>query len=572
MSAPARAEAQSLRALQTEIKATEQEIRRLRAAQIDFREMGARHQAAGVGFDIARMRLQISATKDAAKERKSIEDALTPKMRTKLLPPDIGHFVEQVKELKGGGGGVGFFDDLNRSLIGNITAGNLAASAIEGVASSVVHLVEGMARLTLQSAEYIVEVSEFRRNTETAFEVIRGTSEEGRRAFADFEDLGRRVHMPVEQAEGIAQRLMLQGEENMQTVKGVVRAVSELQRTGLQRGADALENIIERSLTSGTLKLPRFVKELGVSLPEFYKSLADRTHQGVEQVKKEIKSGTFTDVEAGIQELTAAISGGKVGQAAEKKLGIGDAITDIKNDVRSLFENIDASPIAGAIERARLLFEDTFGEVDQGAKDFGKVLVDAVTEGIDQVVLFGLKLKLTYLEAKLAAGDAFDAKNVKSFADGISLALDDMKGLAKAAKDTYDSVALMADILTLGAKHWAIPLLGEIEFQGEDAYLNRQARERAGAERPIQAEPHATGGVVQPADGEIFASVAPGETIVPVGGFDGGGRGDTRVTVEAGAVQIHAPHGTTATKEEMQQLSEQAVTDLIERLVAELGG
>jgi hypothetical protein len=139
--------------------------------------------------------------------------------------------------------------------------------------------------------------------------------------------------------------------------------------------------------------------------------------------------------------------------------------------------------------------------------------------------------------------------------------------------------------------------IGSISFTISDMSANREARERAGAEAPFageepagpsaedieRAQPHAAGGVVQPAQGEVFASVAPGETIVPAGAMNipdfsqmgemmGGNKGDTNVTVEAGAVQVHAPQGASVSKEDSQELTEQAMDDLVERLVNELGG
>jgi hypothetical protein len=356
-----------------------------------------------------------------------------------------------------------------------------------------------------------------------------------------------------------------------------VAAVADLQRTGLQYGADALEAIAERSLTVGALKLPpKSVKQLGVSLPDLYKRLAEHTHQGVEQVKSELKHGTF-DVEIGLQELTASITGGKVGEVAQSKLGIGDAFTDIKNDVRGMFEGIDTSPLADGIERARALFEDMFGDVDDSGKTFGQVVVDAVAEIEDRVVLFALKTKNEWWQAKHDIANAFDPKGVKSFEEKMKGVVLDVTTLATMAGQTYDFFEKMGHLALI------IP-----RFIADN--LNEDEREEKGDFSgldwtPRKEKPHAQGGVVQPADGEMFASVAPGETIVPagainipdfgssgMGGAFGGGRGATHVTVEAGAVQVHAPSGTMATRDEMQQLSEQAVVDLVERIVAELGG
>ena len=569
MSAPARAEAQSLRGLQAEIRATEVEIRRLKLEQLDLKAAGFKKVAGLTGEDIARMRVPLSAMKEDFRDLKAQQKQDLSGLKA-WQDLSLRALKAQEQATKGQ---TGFFEDLNKSLVGNIVLGDLAASAIRGIGGAIVDVVSGMARLTLDTAEYVVEVAEFRRNSEDAFTVLRGTVEEGKATFTAFEDLGRAVHMPTERAEGIAQRLMMQGEENMKTVKGVVEAVADLQRTGLQHGADTLEAIAERSLTLGAFKLPKFVKELGVSLPDLYAKLAARTHEGIEQVKKELKAGTFKDVEAGIQELTSAITGGKVGEVAQQKMGIGDAFTDIKNDVRGIFERIDTSPLADGVERARALFEDMFGDVDQGAVSFGDVVVNAVTEIEDRIVLFALRTKNEWWETKQSIANALDPTGLKSFDDDMKDLVEDVTALAKMAGQTLNFFRGLEDVW-LALPKWIVKNMEEDEREDRGDFSG------VGLDNP-PAEAHARGGVVKrPADGEMFASVAPGETIVPAGainipdfaGSSMGGGGDTNVTVEAGAVQLHAPSGTMASKEELQQLSEQAVVDLVERIVAELGG
>ena len=63
-----------------------------------------------------------------------------------------------------------------------------------------------------------------------------------------------------------------------------------------------------------------------------------------------------------------------------------------------------------------------------------------------------------------------------------------------------------------------------------------------------------------------------GAQIPDFSGAGGGGGGG--VTVHPGAIQVavHAPSGTSATREELQELIEQASDDMLERLVIELGG
>ena len=551
MSGPARAEIQSLKGLQGEIRSTEAAIRGLQAEKLNYQRAGFKGGAAEVGLEIAKLRLPLSGMRSELRDMKAEESS-------------------------------GFFASFKESILPNIVAGELAADAIKGIGEAIVGVVEEIGHLGFETAKYIVDVAEFRENAENAFDVLLGTKEEGEKAFKGFEDLGMAIHAPTEKAERIAQDLMLQGAKNIETVKSVITAVTDLQRVGLEQGASKLQGIVEKSFTAGHLVLPKKASELGIQLPELYDALALRLHTSVANVKTEIKKGTI-DAEVGIQELTHAITGGKVGDIALTKLGIGDAITDIKNAARSMFENVNIQPIVQGLENFRYLFEDitgSSGEFGEGITGVINEVIAYVGELENRIVDFGLRAEMSFIHAKTGARDFLDPTGVKSFGQSISELSTDMRDLADAAASAFAPF------------HWfssgVVDDIGKIGFGISDAIANAQARGYLGgnaggpsAEDIERAQPHAAGGVVQPAQGEVFASVAPGETIVPAGAINipdfsqmGGSLGGGGPTVHVGGIQVevHATNGTTATKEEMQELTEQAMDDAIERLVNELGG
>ena len=93
-----------------------------------------------------------------------------------------------------------------------------------------------------------------------------------------------------------------------------------------------------------------------------------------------------------------------------------------------------------------------------------------------------------------------------------------------------------------------------------------------------RAPANAAGGTVLPASGEVLASVAPGETIVPRGGFKalGGseapaqaGKGNTDVDVDVGGVHFHGVSQKTAG--ELISMAESALADVLERAAMEAG-
>jgi hypothetical protein len=89
------------------------------------------------------------------------------------------------------------------------------------------------------------------------------------------------------------------------------------------------------------------------------------------------------------------------------------------------------------------------------------------------------------------------------------------------------------------------------------------------------APPNATGGkVMQPAPGEQFASVAPGESIVPRGGAVAdrappAQSGSRNVSVDVGGIHIE---GAGKNAHEILALLESSLADLFERAALEAGG
>ena len=76
----------------------------------------------------------------------------------------------------------------------------------------------------------------------------------------------------------------------------------------------------------------------------------------------------------------------------------------------------------------------------------------------------------------------------------------------------------------------------------------------------------AGGEIMRPAPGEVVASVKPGERIVPEGGSGSGG---ARLTVEAGAFEIHL-HGVSD-PHQAAELAEEKVAALFERFAVMMG-
>ena len=592
MSGPARGEVDALKALQAEIRSTEKAIRGLQQEQLNYKRAGFKGGAQEVALDIAKLRVPLAGMKAELRDLKNEE--------------------------KGG-----FLAGLRESLIPEIALGELAAEGIKKVGE-----------IATEGVKFVIEMGEFRENAELAYEAVLGTKEQAERVFEGFEAIGRNAHLPVERAQGLAQDLLLQGERNIDTIDLVLTGIADLNRVGLEKGAAAFQSIVERSLTTGAFTLPRRVSGLGIQLPDLYATLAKRLHTSVDDVKKEIKQGKVS-AEVGISALAEAITGGKVGELASRRLTFGDIATDITNNIKSIFEgtDVDFSKFSRAVGGVRDLFEALDGtttDFKSNASGMFGTILDLGAEAVDAVVDFGLATETTFLTAELEA---------KKLGVGIRDVIETLKELSAYAivvrpqvqaaerldsNKTEEQQVTEATLKTPDPRSFWDALVDAFRHPFTDpADLARTAAERTG-------KAHVDGLVKSLQDGKPRVEVAASELVsaiddagrkemdahspsrkamrlgddwidglvlsledgrrrtddavgMSVPALDGaqipdfsgaGGGGGGGVTVHPGAIQVavHAPSGTSATREELQELIEQASDDMLERLVIELGG
>jgi hypothetical protein len=173
------------------------------------------------------------------------------------------------------------------------------------------------------------------------------------------------------------------------------------------------------------------------------------------------------------------------------------------------------------------------------------------------MILSATQFMTKVFDTEVAVKKAFGKEGLKGITDPFKPWIEDLKSVvellktaAKAAMAVHDfSYKLLEgpagpggtpsggdDPLARGAKAMlATPTMK----QGDDP-LARVAKGLFGS-APVIAPAHATGGVVaKPAPGEYFASVAPGEAIVPAGGGRGASGGGTSITIPSFSVIIQA--------------------------------
>jgi hypothetical protein len=307
----------------------------------------------------------------------------------------------------------GFFASFGASLVPQIALGELAAEGIRKVGESIV-----------EGGKFALEASEFRENTTLAYETVLGTAEEGEKTYAEIDKIARINHLPGEKAQGLASELMLQGLQNQKELTDTVAAVGALQRTGQEQGAARLQKIIESSLVTEKFNVnAKQLRGTGIQIDELYRDIGDRLHVGQSQVKALMKAGKV-DVDVGVAALDDAVNKGNIGKLAAKKYGVPDALVDIKNNLRGLFQNTDASPITNSLKGlAEQLKEGSEG---------GKELQATIGSLID------LTGTLVSAGGGLAGAFADAFKGIEHLAEG---AIDKLHDLTRPARGSYDDAA-----------------------------------------------------------------------------------------------------------------------------------
>lgn len=419
-----------------------------------------------------------------------------------------------------------FGNEFTKSLIPQIAAAELAAEAIKKLGESII-----------EGAHFAVEAAEFKENAILAYEAVQGTAEEGEETFKAIDKLAMDVRMPAAKAHDMAKTLMVQGLENQQLLTSAISSVGNLQRVGMEAGAQRVQKIIETSLATGHFELSKKqLRGTGLNLEDIYGDLAKRLHKSRDEIKEELKQGKV-DAEVGIASITSAINSGKIGEIADKKFDLTDAVTVFGNEMRGLFQDVDVGPLKQGLVDFVSIFDKgaasgaTMHDAVTGAVNgIIRVVGEVITKGTEMILdfeIWGLKIELWGLKNKHAISETYESIKAIGMAvadvaapvgkfllqvallggvipDAFHVALVAVEGLAKGVMKIGEAIGFVADKLHL-VDHGATALTPE---QYDKKY--------GGAGTVVTPPAHAEGGVVaRPPEGEAFAAVKPGEMILP---------------------------------------------------------
>jgi hypothetical protein len=425
-----------------------------------------------------------------------------------------------------------------------------------------------------------LEVTETNRRLVATFEALGSQGEGSGDRTLDFLDrLSTQLPQTREQLATWTKQFEALGITNLDELRHQILATASAQAVMGDEGAAAYQKITERVRVAieehKGLKLAekslKGLYEAGLNVTEVASAIGMTT----EQLAAGLKAGTVDAVAFGNALSDTLIEKGKGSLEA-----MGDEIATLrakgKETLRHLFDDVDTAPLTDAIQSVIHLGDE--------GQPSGDRLKDGVTTGVNGAIkalaslvteaeVAGLEVEVFYLEHKHAIQQFFDV-DVRGVVDGVREVIDDAKELVdllSRVKSTLDGVNPLhaASIDDDNAFKRGMDALGLSPQRTEpDAprgiELSSGASGSPGNEAPsgtatIQRHrAHADGGVIHaPAPGEFFASVAPGEQIVPVGGGDGGIHVHGNIEIH-----VHAAAGVT----DAQQLSMSGFAAAIERL------
>jgi len=520
---PAREGKAALHGLGDEIKKTEAELKKLQLLQLQYRERGGNWKgiASQVGIEASRIKLHLADLNKAHKGSMNVEK--------------------------------GFFKEFSGSLIPEIAIGELVAEGVKKIGEGIGELVK-----------FSVEVAEFKENTVSAYEVL---GKGGQAMFAEIDALAHNIHMPAQEAHALAQDLLTRGMEDDKMIAATIGAISAAKRGGPAGTSEKIQGIVERALSVGKLSVrgPRELAGTGINVEAFYADLGQRLGKSRDVIKEELKAGAI-DAKVGIAAIDDAINNGKIGEIAKKKLTFGDLVTDLKNNVVSIFQNVDTGPLVQGFQHFVSLF-------DTGQAS-GKGMQDAITGGLNEIIKWigrGMDAFTTmFLKTEIGAYDLYISlfpviEVLDKIVIGAGKMVDEWNKLGS-GESRIDKALLagsdMADPMQ-GLGFDAGKAFGTGLDEGAGAGLDAHSPSRKFMKRGMQMDEGLSAGLdAGMAQESLAASIEP-----PSAGGGSRGGSSTSVTIDVGGITIQAMNG-----EEIAPLLESQVIDIFERVALELGG
>ena len=444
--------------------------------------------------------------------------------------------------------------------------------AYAAVGAAAVGAIAAIAELGAKAIETALDVREENERLRTSFEALGYERGSGAATLEFLDRLSTQLPQSRAQLAEWTKTFQAMGVQDQGQLRRQLIATASAQAIMGDSGAAAYEKIQRR--VSLAVEAHSGLKLAEKSLTALYAAgvnetdIADRMGITVQQLGASLKAGT---VDA--QAFGNALSDTLVAKGRDPLRAMGDELGTLKakglETFRHLFDDVNVEPITDALHwliqlgdqgepSGQAMKEGITGTLNAIARELGDAMVSAE--------VFFIDLETAAVRSGVTMGDVTNA--IHTVGAAVREAIDFVDAFSASFQESYawaskigDALAPVSDFLRNPLTSLSSPLGGGVG----------------------SAPPHAQGGLVQPAPGERFASVAPGEAIVPASKLaqtvplrevsapqrqavanDNGG---TTLHVESLTVNVQAAGGVTNAHE----LSVSGLTVALERLALASG-
>lgn len=343
LSAPAKAAASQLAALQNKLRAEQIELRRATEA---MRQYQAQSKLTGVA-DIGAYRALSQRISVGKQNVAGLQDQITGQRDAALSAAEMGEEVGSLAPLYAAAG-----------------------TAVLAFAAAVGAGVYAGAKLAIDAAEA-------KQDTLDMLEAMLGSAQAADDTYGRIIDITDSVAISQARATELARQLSAAGVTNKQQLVDAIQSIGEVESVLGGEAGSKIQNVLERAAQTGKFKLQ--AKQLvgtGVQVQKLYEEIALRTHKGVAQVKAEVEKGTL-DAGVGISALNEVLTQKFGGAAARQFLDFGSQVQHFKDNVSQLFEDVDTGPFLDALHQILSVFDKN--------TESGRALKEIVTRGFDAI-------------------------------------------------------------------------------------------------------------------------------------------------------------------------------------------
>lgn len=498
-------------------------------AQLIAKIAGEKDKLSAANLEILKMGTNYE--KLAAKQKKATEDKGLKQVGAglKLLGADTSAVTGKWSTFK--------------SAIGDSGPIIITTVALAAVAAGVVYA-------GLKLSEFVIKSADFTRNLQIGAEAMSGSAANAEAMGNQIDRLSNKLSTPKEklyEMEGALAKTLVGTQISGQAIEDTFEAVA---RASDAMGADvgnALADIVKRGKMTGRVAINPF-ELVGTGLPDFG-AVAGKLSKNLliplEEAKSSLMYGVKAD-DAAKALLDASID--KYGTVNAKRFLSLDTISaKFHERLVGLVPTGWLDKGLAALDRMSLLFDKStvtgeslsqlFRLLGSGISDSLEGSEPIVQTFIENLILGAQNATIAFLRFRKGFREAFNSDTMNGFKlvrdvfIGIGIALAPTTAAFIAVAAAIDQAFKLAKELKgfdLGGQ--VMKDLGKMFGGGEDR-----------AAGVGQLAPNAEGGMVRPAAGEVIASVAPGEHIVPKGStLAGGGASGASFSVGELHVVVHA--------------------------------